>query len=83
MSDAFWLVLLRRISLVCNALGLVMAILFLFGPRAFIGISNLVDKARATIDVEKVLATKARLTLGITLLVITALMLLLVMNIKV
>jgi hypothetical protein len=83
MTETGWLIFLRNISIICNAIGLLIALAFLFGPKVLIAVSRILDRLRPTLEMEKVLETKARLVLGLTLLVITVLMLVLVINIRV
>jgi hypothetical protein len=83
MTETGWLIFLRNISIICNAIGLLIALAFLFGPKVLIAVSRILDRLRPTLEMEKVLETKARLVLGLTHLVITVLMLVLVINIRV
>ena len=83
MNENALLIFLKNISLVCNWIGLLTALAFLFGPKLLLVVSNILDKPRRTMNLEKVLVTKARIILGLALLIITVLMLSLVMNIKV
>ena len=83
MTETGWLIFLRNISIICNAIGLLIALAFLFGPKVLITVSRILDRLRPTVQLEKVLETRARIVLGLTLLVITVLMLALVTNIRV
>jgi len=83
MTEMGWLIFLRNLSIICNAIGLLIALAFLFGPKVLIAVSRILDRVRSTVQLEKVLETRARIVLGLTLLVITGLMLVLVMNIRV
>ncbi len=74
---------LRNLSLICNGIGFIIALTFILGPKVLIAISKILDAYRPSISLEKILITKARLILGFTLLVITALMLALVIRINV
>ena len=82
MHENAWLVFLKNISLVCNWVGLLAALGFLFGPKLLLAISRSLDKPRRTINLERVLQAKARVILGITLLIITVVMLTLITNIR-
>ena len=83
MGENIWLIFLKNISLVCNWTGLVIALAFLFGPKLLLAVSRSLDKPRPTMNLEKILQTKARVILGLALLVITGVMLTLMTNIKV
>ncbi|MFH1339191.1 MAG: hypothetical protein ABIH40_05070 [Candidatus Omnitrophota bacterium] len=83
MTETGWLVFLRNISIICNVIGLLIALSFLFGPKVLITVSKIMDRLRPTVELEKVLETRARVILGLTLLVITVLMLALVTSIRV
>ena len=83
VNELAWLKFLRNVSLICNGIGLVIALAFILGPRVLIAISKFLDAYHPTVSLEKILITKARIILGFTLLVITALMLALVIKIKV
>ena len=78
MSENAWLNFLRNTSLICNGIGLVVALGFLFGPKVIMAISKAIDKPHSIVNIEKIFITKARIILGFTLLVISVLMLLLV-----
>ena len=82
MDEMTWLKFLRNTSVVCNGIGLVIALAFLVGPKALAAISKVLDAYHPSISLEKVMEGKARLILGLTLLVITILMLALVINIR-
>lgn len=83
MTETGWLVFLRNLSIIFNVIGLLIALSFLFGPKALITVSKIMDRIRPTVELEKVLETRARVILGLTLLVITVLMLALVTSIRV
>ncbi len=83
MTETGWLIFLRNISIICNVIGLLVALVFLFGPKAFMKTAKIMDRLFPTVEPEKILKTKARIVLGVTLLVITVLMLALVMYIRV
>ncbi len=83
MSEVTWLNFLRIMSLICNGIGLIVALAFLFGPKTLSAISKFLDAYHSSIDLEKLLLSKARIILGVTLLIITALMMALVLNIRV
>ncbi len=83
MTETGWLIFLRNISIICNVIGLLVTLVFLFGPKVLKTICRILDRSLSTVELEKVLETRARIILGLTLLVITVLMLALVMNIRV
>ena len=83
MSETTWSVFLKNLSLICNWLGLLIAVLFLFGPKVLIIIGKFLDTPRKTVQLDRILANKSRIILGITLLVVTGLMLILVTNLPV
>lgn len=67
--------LLSTLSIIGGAVGLVTAILFLFGPKAINSLSKILDRTRSQLDLEKILRTKARIILGVFLLIISLFML--------
>jgi hypothetical protein len=83
MDENTWLIFLKNISLVCNWVGLLAALAFLFGPKLLLAISRSLDKPRRTMNIERLLQTKARVILGLTLLIITIVMLTLITNVRV
>ena len=82
MNERAWLSFLRNTSLICNGIGLAIALAFLLGPKALTAISKFLDTYHPSINLELILKSKARMIIGITLLVITTLMLVLVIGIK-
>jgi len=83
MGESGWLIFLRNTSIICNGIGLVIALAFLLGPKALLTISKFLDVYRSSANLEKVLEARSRIILGITLLIITTLMLGLAINIPV
>ena len=83
MGESGWLIFLRNTSIICNGIGLVIALAFLLGPKALLAVSKFLDTYRSSGNLEKVLETRSRIILGITLLIITTLMLGLAINIPV
>lgn len=83
MSDAAWLNFLKTTSLICNGVVFIIALIFLFGPKAFIAMSKFFDTYHRSFKLEKLLFAKARIALGIVLLTSTLLMLILVINLKI
>ncbi len=82
MDELGWLKLLRNLSIVCNGIGFVIALAFILGPKVLMAISKIFDTHYPTVSLEKILVSKARIVLGFTLLVITALMLSLIIKVK-
>ena len=83
MDENGWLVFLKNISLVCNWVGLLAALGFLFGPKLLLAISRSLDRPLRTMNLENVLKTKARIVLGLALLIIAAVMLTLITKIRI
>ena len=83
MSEIAWMKFLKVLSLVCNSLGILIALAFLFGPKVLTKITNILDQNHPFIALEQLLVKKARLILGITLFVVTIIMLILATSIKV
>ena len=82
MDEMAWLGFLRNTSLICNGIGLLIALTFLVGPKALAAISKFLDAYHSSINLESILKSKVRIIIGLTLLVITILMLVLVLGIK-
>ena len=82
MNEMAWLSFLRNTSLICNGIGLAIALAFLLGPRVLIAISKFLDEYHPSINLESILKSKSRIIIGFTLLVITVLMLVLVIGIQ-
>ena len=83
MIEEKWLEFLKNLSLICNWAGLLVAALFLFGPKVLMIIGKFLDTPRKTVQLDKLLTTKSRIVLGFALLIVTALMLVLTTNIQV
>ncbi|MFC1592956.1 hypothetical protein ACFL4C_02975 [Candidatus Omnitrophota bacterium] len=77
MNEAAWFEFLRILSIVCNGLGLLIALVFLFGPKLLVSLSEFLDAPRRTVAFEKVIKSKARVILGLTLVIVTTVMLIL------
>ena len=83
MDENFLLVFLKNFSLVCIWVGLLAGLAFLFGPKLLLTISRSLDKPRRMVNLESVLQTKARIILGLALLIIAAVMLTLITGIRI
>ncbi|MBU0548819.1 MAG: hypothetical protein KKH80_00505 [Candidatus Omnitrophica bacterium] len=83
MNESGWLAFLKVLSIVCNSLGLLIALVFLFGPKFLISLSKILDTPRRTLAIEKVIESNARLILGFTLVIVTIIMLILALNIRI
>ena len=83
ISDAAWLNFLRSTSLICNGTILVIAVIWLLGPKLLRSMSNFFDKYHSSLNLEKLLFTKGRVILGCILLVLSFLMLTAVIKIRI
>ena len=83
IGEVVWLNFLKTTSLICNGVLFIVALIFLFGPRAFIVMSKIFDTCRSSFKLEKLLFAKVRIALGIALLASSLWMLILVINLKI